>query len=144
MEESREQLSCEQRVNDHMEGRLEDLREIWEKRFEDLSDEDRDYWDNQYYNYGLSFDYVVPNTFEDQEEGYFEYLISWGGPSDMFRFYVNPDFSCYKVEYRFHDWFDGAGRTLYNDDEKLLLEIWEDLREIGTVEHVFNKAMEDF
>ncbi len=54
-------------------------------------------------DYGLSFDFVEPDTFDDQPEGYHRYQMSWGGPSDEIRFYPN------KVEYVFMDWFVGVG-----------------------------------
>lgn len=142
---SKRELSCEQRIDSKLRYELENLREIWNNYCNnDLPEEEREEAMERLNNHGLSFDYVVPGTFKDQEEGYFQYLISWGGPSDMFRFYVNPDFSCYKVVYCFQDWFDGAERTLYNDDKELLLEIYNDFKGCGTCEYIFNKAMEDF
>lgn len=121
-------LSCEHRVDGHLEDRLSDLRRLWnaycdgDKTLEDLG---------TLPEYGLSFDYVSPGTFADQREGYFRYQLSWGGPSDEFRFFVNPDFSCHRVEYWFLDWFDGAHRRLSDRDENLLLELWDWFRECG-------------
>ena len=60
---------------------------------------------------GLSFDYVDPNTFENQPEGYHRWQISWGGPSDEFRLYSDGT-----VYYHFMDWYDGAKRYI-NDNE---------------------------
>ena len=63
----------------------------------------------QYINeLGLSFDYVEPNTFNDQKEGFWRWQLSWGGPSDEFRIFVNEDNKIYKIEYWYLDWFDGA------------------------------------
>ena len=63
----------------------------------------------QYINeLGLSFDYVEPNTFNDQKEGFWRWQLSWGGPSDEFRIFVNEDNKIYKIEYWYMDWFDGA------------------------------------
>ena len=59
-------------------------------------------------NYGLSFDYVAPHTFTDQTEGYYRWQLSWGGPSDEFRIYVDEMTRPDRVEYWFIDWFDGA------------------------------------
>lgn len=59
------------------------------------------------YEHGLSFDFVEPNTYGGQPVGYYCYLLSWGGPSDEFRFY--PDG---RIEYCFKDWFDGAVRDV--------------------------------
>ena len=58
--------------------------------------------------YGLCFDWVEPNTFNDQEEGFWRWQLSWGGPSDEFRIFVNEDNKIYKIEYWYMDWFDGA------------------------------------
>ena len=59
-------------------------------------------------NYGLDFSYVAPHTFSDQPEGYYRYQLSWGGPSDEFRIYVDNMTRPVRVEYWFMDWFDGA------------------------------------
>jgi hypothetical protein len=83
--------------------------------------------------YGLSFDYVAPDTFNDQPEGYYRYQLSWGGPSDEFRFYVGQESDCHAVEYWFLDWYDGASRTLYRGTPggDLMREIWSWFAEIG-------------
>jgi hypothetical protein len=91
--------------------------------------------------YGLSFDYVMPGTFDDQKEGYFRYQISWGGPSDEFRFFVNPDLSCHRVEYRFMDWFDGARRVLDAHNLETMMKLWEWFTENGCVSVEYRKAM---
>jgi len=59
-------------------------------------------------NYGLCFDYVAPHTFTDQPEGYYRWQLSWGGPSDEFRIYVDDMCRPVRVEYWFMDWWDGA------------------------------------
>ncbi len=79
--------------------------------------------------YGICFDYVEPDTFDDQKEGYYRWQISCGGPSDEFRFYANIDRSVHRVEYCYLDWFDGATRTLKGDNLELLEEIYEYFRE---------------
>ena len=111
--------TCEERVEDRLGGRLDDLREL-------LNAEDNETDElGSLCDYGLSVDYVAPGTFNDQREGYVRYQLSWGGPSDEFRFFVNPDGSVHRVEYWFLDWFDGAPITLIMDDEQLLLDIYE-------------------
>jgi hypothetical protein len=116
---------CEQSVDQQLEGRVSDLRKLWTNYNNGTSDADL----GELHDYGLSFDYVAPDTFDDQREGYFRYQISWGGPSDEFRFFVNPDLSCHRVEYWFLDWFDGAHRICAGDDLSLLLELWDWFRE---------------
>ena len=132
------QPTCEQRWQAHKDSRVDDLQRLWaayrkgdEDGVEDLGN---------IYEYGLGFDYVAPNTFTDQEQGYFRYQISWGGPSDEFRFYTNHDLSCYKVEYWFLDWWDGHGCTLYNSDKALLMEIWDWFEGAGSAQAELEKA----
>ena len=60
-------------------------------------------------NNALSWDYVEPGTFEDQEEGYYRLQLSWGGPSSEFRIYTTQYADEIDViEYHYMDWFDGA------------------------------------
>ena len=94
-----------------------DLDEFVEDEWETIRDEAYEAFNE----YGLSFDYVEPNTFNDQPEGFFRYQISWGGPSEEFRFYVNPDFSCHRIEFWFLDWWDGASRDITKDEVAQML-----------------------
>lgn len=128
--------SCEQRVEEHLQSRTHDLRRLWEAycKGEDNAEE------GNLCDYGLSFDYVSPDTFSDQREGYFRYQLSWGGPSDEFRFYTNPDFSVHRIEYWFLDWFDGAHRTLSGEDDKFLQELWAWFSECDLPRFEFEKA----
>jgi len=94
-----------------------------------------------FHEYGLAFDYVKEGTFE-QDEAYFRYQLSWGGPSDEFRFYVNPGFTCHRIEYWFLDWFDGAEVILEGEDYELLEEIFEDFKGMGAVSDTYDKTKE--
>ena len=78
----------------------------WTNRAEDLKDPEYE---------ALSFDYVEPNTFNDQIEGYWRWQFSWGGPSDELRAYVNEHKEIHRLEYWFLDWGDGA-HVLVNKD----------------------------
>jgi len=62
-------------------------------------------------DYGLCFDYVGKYTFKDQDEGYYRYQFSWGGPSDELRIYKN---GC--IEYVWMDWFVGVGFDVSLED----------------------------
>ena len=64
--------------------------------------------------YGLCFDKVEPNTFQGQKLGYWRWQLSWGGPSDEFRIFVDEDKNIYKIEYWYMDWFDGASIIVEN------------------------------
>ena len=64
--------------------------------------------------YGLCFDKVEPNTFQGQKLGYWRWQLSWGGPSDEFRIFVDEDKNIYKIEYWYMDWYDGASIIVKN------------------------------
>lgn len=122
--------NCKVSVGREMRKRIHDLHQLWiayHQGYEESGDTDT------LSNYGLSFDYVAPNTFGDQLEGYFRYQLSWGGPSDEFRFFVNLDLSCHRVEYWYLDWFDGALVAPSDGEQSFLMEIWEWFRETGAV-----------
>ena len=127
--------SCEERVADNLHSRMEDLRRLWAAYCAGNESDDE-----RLHEYGLSFDYVPPETFDGQREAYFRYQLSWGGPSDEFRFFVNPDLSLHRTEYWFLDWFDGAHRVLSGEDEALLRDLWEWFRECGAAEHAIKEA----
>ena len=138
---TQKQPSCEERIDKELQGAIEDLTKLWTAYLEGDEDRHSDELGN-IFEYGLSFDYVAPDTFNDQEQGYFRYQLSWGGPSDEFRFYVNPDLSVYCIEYWFLDWFDGASRELTGDDRSLLKEIYGWFYDCGSVEAELERSEE--
>lgn len=125
--------SCDRRIDEQLRDRVSDLRRLW-----------RDYNSGRdvdsFGEYGLCFDYVPAATFADQRQGYFRYQLSCGGPSDEFRFLADPDLCCYRIEYWFLDWSDGAHRVLSGADENLLLELWDWFSEIGSVQAARHEA----
>lgn len=133
------QATCKERVQEHLDGRLEDLRTLWAAYC--AGEEDTEELGN-IHEYGLCFDYVAPGTFTDQREGYFRYQLSWGGPSDEFRFYANPDLSVHRIEYWFLDWFDGAPVTLAGGVEAFVMELWDWFREGGAPQNALEQAAE--
>jgi len=114
-----------------------------EERGEAVIEMLQDAANEQRYEYGLCADYVSAGTFDDDGPGYFRYQLSWGGPSDEFRFFLDADQTCYKVTYCFQDWFDGAERVLYGTDKDLLLSVFADFAEMGVVEAEIEKARDD-
>lgn len=121
------QLSCEERIGAELEKELRTLRALWATHCDDpeaYNEEEEARLDE----YGLSFDYVAPETFDDQLEGYWRYQLSWGGPSDEFRFYgemVDKHSAViHRIEYWFLDWFDGACRELGDDDLTFMDELF--------------------
>lgn len=141
-----EQPTCQERVADELESRMEDLRQLWEAYCNDpeSSVENLGTFDE----YGLSFDYVAPQTFKNQTRGYFRYQLSWGGPSDEFRIYAEgQDYRWIvdKIEYWFLDWFDGAKKYLPKADERLMKEIFESyFVQSGSADYAYNEAMKDW
>ena len=131
-----DQKSCAERVQAELDGVMETL-EILVKL-----DAEGEYHEELgcLAEYGLSVDYVEPDTFTDQEQGYVRYQLSWGGPSDEFRYYVDWSGRVYHIEYWFMDWFDGAKIILHGKDYDLLEEIFQDFKECGTVEHAREQA----
>ena len=186
MNTPQKQETCEERIERHMESRLDDLRllfcpekddfyladdgtmdtiiEIGDEQYrfdaeyassyrdeetgeldlesfmDDNFDDMREHQWERFCEYGLSFDYVAPDTFKDQEQGYFRYQISWGGPSEEFRFYVGAELNPYKIEFWFLDWFDGASRRLYGNDFDLLYDIFQFFKDCGTVEQLLEES----
>ena len=106
---------------------------------------------DEFYDYGLSFDYVAPDTFSDvmfadhstslQKQGFFRYQLSWGGPSDEFRIYTNPDFTPHCIEYVYQDWFDGAALVCNEIDHPVVWDICTGIfTDCGYFESSFNKS----
>lgn len=134
--------TCKERLKGHYTGRIEDIRKLWELNSKDCEASDEEL--GTFNEYGLGFDYVAPGTFGDQRRGYFRYQLSWGGPSDEFRFYCTEGFQIDRIEYWFLDWGDGAKRTLrQGKDFDLMSEIFQDFKEVGTVEYQYKQATED-
>ena len=96
--------TCAERINDQ-----------WKQRLEDIKDPEFE---------GLGFDFVEPNTFEHQLEGYWRWQFSWGGPSDELRAFVNENKEIHRLEYWFMDWMDGAKLALQQEPE------WQRLQEM--------------
>ena len=109
--------SCASRWKANKDDRINDLRQLltaWQD-----GDEDRHANElGTLSEYGLGFDYVPPGMFVDQKEGYWRYQLSWGGPSDEFRFYAGGcgEQDPYRISYAFLDWFDGHQAALAGDD----------------------------
>ena len=81
-----------------------------------LQDDIREQYQERFYQYGLSFDYIELD--KDTERDYFRYQLSYGGPSEEIRFYDNGT-----IEYVYLDWFCGVGFNVTND------EVFKQLRE---------------
>lgn len=122
----KKQKKCIDLVNKKYQSRLKDLREAYNNQNIDLST-----WLSEY---GLNWDYVVPNTFDNQEDGYYRWQLSWGGPSDEFRIYTDNEKNIQSVEYWYLDWFDGAS-IIVNDEEIINIIIWQLDCDLTPIEH---------
>ena len=100
--------TCKERIHDEYDNRIETIESILDQIDHHYSEPPDDEALKELYEYGLSFDYVEPNTFKDQKRGYLRWQLSWGGPSDEFRFFIDEQGGITDIEYRFMDWFDGA------------------------------------
>lgn len=111
MQTATEKQSIEERAREHLYSRAEDIKSIMQRQqSEDPEIADQAYED--FYQYGLGFDYVDPFTFDDQRAGYWRWQISWGGPSEEFRIYVNQDEEVKAIDFTFLDWGEGHTITL--------------------------------
>jgi len=110
---------CSDRVRIELRGRVADLRQFRQAAEDGKDEASPDL--GRLAEYGLAFDYVSAGTFSDQETGYFRWQLSWGGPSDEFRFFTDAEKNCHRVEYWFMDWYDGAKVTLSGKQKELLL-----------------------
>ena len=91
---------CADRINESWDFRRSEIKELFDNN---------DY--DGLYEYALCYDYVEANTFTDQEEGYFRYQISWGGPQEELRIFENGT-----IEFWFLDWVDGECIDVSNDE----------------------------
>ncbi len=122
-----EETKCKDKVRDAYRARMGEVTRLWElyKQDQEASDPDIGRWTE----YGLSFDYVPMGTFIDQRRGYFRYQLSWGGPSEEFRFFSDETLGIVRVEFWHLDWFDGACVRVTGKALATWKEIWEDWQE---------------
>lgn len=139
--------SCKSRWAAEKNSEIRAIRKLWNLYCAGNEDGDED--GCRFGEHGLAFDYVAPGTFKNTR-GYWRWQISWGGPSDEFRFYADTcgdhddvylHFKLTRIEYAFLDWFDGYSRKLTGKDEALLREIWDlHFNELGLAKAEYRKA----
>ena len=128
------QPSCadlvEQKFNE-TEQDYKDARDYYDESQREEHDQYDGYEDLYDYvnNTCLCWDYVEKGTFDDQERGYFRLQLSWGGPGDEFRIYVDYDKSIDYIEYWYLDWYDGARVRVGSDTESY--DICRDFLEVA-------------
>lgn len=97
---SSKQLTCAQRIDEHMLGREEDFDKIFEAMDNDEEYEGQDAYDAMH-EYALHYD----------KKEMLKIQLSTGGPGDWLECYLS-DNELYRVEYHFNDWFDHAQTTV--------------------------------
>lgn len=117
---------CINRVNNEYQSRLKEIKKAYKNKNLDFVE-----WLNEF---GLGWDYVLSNTFDNQEQGYYRWQLSWGGPSDEFRIFTDHEKNIQSVEYWFLDWFDGASIKV-NDREVLDMINWQLEADLTPIEH---------
>lgn len=136
---------CADVVKAHAKGRTQDIREMMEFERTEQDDGKKNAGHPEHgplNEYGLCFDYVAPGTFKDQKRGYFRFQISYGGPSEEYRFFTDEGLNCVRIEFWYLDWFDGAKEMLRGRDKETMLEWWNDVKDMGSVEAEYKKATE--
>ena len=108
------------------EGDENELREACNSgkySFAELREFVKTYYDGigAFNEYGLCFDYVELGTFNDQENDYFRYQFSYGGPSDELRFYEDGT-----IVYVYLNWFCGVGFDVSDDEVCQWVKDWFD------------------
>lgn len=102
--------SIERRAQSAYQSRRDELAEIF-RRMDQQLDNDPEREDEamtEWHNYGQSFDYVEPFTFDNQRDGYYRFQISWGGPSEELRAWYDSEDNLRALEFWFLDWGEGA------------------------------------
>ena len=117
---------CIDLVNKNYQSRLKEISNAYNNNNLDIAQ-----WLSEY---GLSWDYVISDTFDNQSEGYYRWQLSWGGPGDEFRIYTDNDKNIKSVEYWYFDWFDGASITV-NDKEIINVINWQLECDLTPMEH---------
>lgn len=137
----------------HSENAWSELIEYFQGNCEDLEAVEIliDRWKNlpHFNEYGLDFSFHYPQNddidfdslYEDiQENSYYRYQLSWGGPSDEIRIYKNG-----LIEYVFLDWFCGCGFDVSdNEAMRWVKEFFEEIESIDfdrDIEKEYNGIM---
>jgi hypothetical protein len=101
-------MEKDKRCVDLVQERFEDRLATIKKAMENLFDGKEPDEEGGLFDIGLDFSFVPSFTFDEQEEHYFRWQLSWGGPSDEFRIYTDNENNINRIEYWYMDWFDGA------------------------------------
>ena len=146
------------RAKEHMDSRMEELGFLYKYSNSNSWDDER--WDiakdfdiDENMNpedieeaiytarneYAPSWDYMPSG---DEGPGYFRYQISWGGPSEEIRMFVDYGGKLSYAEFWFLDWFVGHGIALTGEEFETAEAILSDFDEVGMVERAYEEAIE--
>ena len=111
--------TCKERINDEYDNRIETIESIFDRiddgdNYDHIEDYENivikalDELNHMALNPTYPLEYIAPYTYENQETGYIRWHLSWGGPEDQFRFFIDEQGGITDIEYHFMDWFDGA------------------------------------
>jgi hypothetical protein len=119
------QPTCEERINEHMAGRLADFDTMLRRGGPDEAWDDID-------APGRLSEYPLAATVRYAVR----VELSTGGPADYLEYIVDGDGSVSRATYHFADWFDHAERALTGDDfttaERFLEALYGDLSDLST------------
>ena len=100
----------------HYESRHEDI-------FKFMNNFDNEEIQEEFSDYGLSIDVIEPLTFEEQEEPFIRYQISWGGGQEEFRKFKD------RTEFCYLDWF--VGYSLDVSEDETINQLFDYFESIG-------------
>jgi hypothetical protein len=140
MMETVKKETCKDKVEPALQNIIQDWTEAQkyydideEKRYSPKDESLSDYEDFFDYvnNYGLCFDYVSPNTFDNQDVGYFRYQVCYGGPTQEFRIYTDYNKNIDRIEFWYLNWFDGSE---VETDEDIIKQVLRDFIDCSQIE----------
>jgi hypothetical protein len=150
----RKQTTCAERVGGAWDSHRDDLKRLFEAEklglgeYREPEDDDDDETRaalatlcelGPLNEYGLCFEYEPPMA--DDPEAFWRFLISTGGPGSEMRFFASsPDAPCYKIEFWFLDWFDGA--SLNVTDDEVARGLWNWFQGFGAPRFALERAEE--
>ena len=109
------QATCAERIRDEYVDRIETIESIFDCIDDGHNNSDDDAIDAAYNKLDhmaldpqTPLEYIPSDTYDAQDEGFIRWHLSWGGPEDQFRFFIDEHGGITDIEYHFMDWFDGA------------------------------------
>jgi len=108
--------SCEKRIDEHLQERLEEVRQAISN-----SGSDEVAVNGEKYDDVIEWLNCWTLCYADDPHYRAKRLeLSYGGPADGFRFFEDDT-----IEYYFMDWFDGATRELHGNDKEIMQELFD-------------------